>query len=448
MLMATLLTSRMRRIRALSWTVIALVMMAWSVGTMLRAQDASPGAMSDTNAPASASGLAPAAETPASADSTAATPASDGTSSIAPGPAQTLAPHTAAGAIPPDTASSTYLLQPYDLIDVDVYSEADLHKPARLGADGTALLPLIGSVKLGGLTVAEATELVRQRYATGFVKNPSVLITVMQYRKSTFSILGLVAKPGIYEIPEGAHVNIVDAISLAAGYLPRAAQNEVTVKRTVDGQLQTLTVRAGDMAQDPNTVPFEILAGDTVMVPAAEYRKSNFSILGQVQKPGVYEIPEGAHLSVVEAISLAGGYGPMAAQNSVTVKRLVNGKLAILNIKAADMAQDPGIVPFEVLPGDIVLVQYRNSTFSILGQVNKPGIYEIPEGGDVNIIEAILMAGGYTRTASQNNVTVKRMAGGKQTIYKIKAAEMAQDADSVPFEILPGDIVKVNESWY
>jgi polysaccharide export outer membrane protein len=94
------------------------------------------------------------------------------------------------------------------------------------------------------------------------------------------------------------------------------------------------------------------------------------------------------------------------------------------------------------------MVQFRNSTFSILGQVNKPGIYEIPEGSHVNIIEAVLMAGGYTRTAAQNSVTVKRLVAGKPTVFKVKAGDMAQNVELTPFEVLPGDIVKVNESWY
>ncbi len=344
-------------------------------------------------------------------------------------------PPSAAGSSTAETASSTYRLQPYDLIDVDVYSEEDLHKPARLGADGTALLPLIGSVPLGGLTVAEATDLVAKRYAAGFVKNPSVLITVLQYRKSTFSILGQVLKPGIYEIPEGAHVSILEAVSLAGGYVPKAAQNSITVKRLVDGKDAMFKVKAADMAQNPDAAPFEILPGDTILVPESLYQKSNFSILGQV------EIPEGAHVTIIDAISLAGGYTPMAAQNSITVKRMVDGKLAILKINASDMAQNPNIVPFEVLPGDSILVQYRNSTFSILGQVQKPGLYEIPEGARVNIIEAILMAGGYS-------VTVKRLVNGKLTTVKVHAGDMAQDPDLVPFEVQPGDIIKVNESWY
>ena len=360
-------------------------------------------------------------------------------------PLQATTPAAHAVAISTETMSSTYRLKPYDLIDVDVYSEEDLHKPARLGSDGTVLLPLIGSVKVGGLTVAEATNLIAKRYASGFVKNPSVLITVLQYRKSTFSILGQVVKPGIYEIQEGGHVTIIDAISLAGGYTPTAAQNAVTDKRVVDGKVTTFKIRAGDMAQNPNVAPFEVQPGDSVLVP---YHNSTFSILGQVLKPGMYEIPEGAHVTIIDAVSLAGGYTPMAAQNSITVKRTVDDKLAILTVNASDMARNPDVVPVEVLPGDSVLVPNRNSTFSILGQVLKPGIYEIPEGSHVNIIEAILMAGGYTRTAAQNGVTVKRMLDGKLAILKVKAGDMAQDPEVAPFEVLPGDIIKVNESWF
>jgi polysaccharide export outer membrane protein len=138
----------------------------------------------------------------------------------------------------------------------------------------------------------------------------------------------------------------------------------------------------------------------------------------------------------------------MAAQNAISIKRLVQGKLIILKIRAGDMVQDPNLPAFEVLPGDSILVPYSSSTFSILGQVEKPGIYEIPEGSHLNIIDAILMAGGFTKEAAQNSVTVKRLVNGKLAALKVRAADMAEEPGLVPFEVLPGDIVKVNTSWY
>ena len=147
-------------------------------------------------------------------------------------------------------------------------------------------------------------------------------------------------------------VSIVEAISMCGGFGANAAQNAVTVKRTVDGKPQTLRVRAGDMALDPNVTPFEVLPGDAILVVPSDYEKSTFTILGQVARPGLFQIPEGAHLTIIDAISLAGGFTLTASQNDVAVKRMVKGNLDILTVRAKDMEQDPNVAAFEVLPGD------------------------------------------------------------------------------------------------
>jgi len=182
------------------------------------------------------------------------------------GGVSTPTPESASPTVPSAMVSSTYTLSPYDVIDVAVYNEEDLHARARLGSDGTALLPLIGSVSLGGKTVAEANELIRDRYAQGFVKDPHVLVTVLEYRKSTFSILGQVVRPGIYEIPEGTHMSIVDAILLAGGFTRIADQNGVKVKRMVKGKPAVFKVKAGAMADSSDVAPFDIEPGDVIKV--------------------------------------------------------------------------------------------------------------------------------------------------------------------------------------
>ncbi len=322
-----------------------------------------------------------------------------------------------------------------------------MHKPARLGSDGTVLLPLIGSVKVGGLTVAEATDLIAKKYGAGFVKNPSVLITVLQYRKSTFSLLGQVAHPGIYEIPEGAHITILEALSMAGGFGPTAAQNSVSIKRKEDGKDIVLKVRAGDMAQNPDAAPFEVESGDTILVPASQFQQNSFTVLGQVAKPGLYQIPEGSHITIIDAVSLAGGYTPTALQGAITVKRMAGGRVTTLKVNGSAMGQSSA-EPFAVQAGDSIIVPYGTSTYSILGQVEKPGIYEVPEGSHLNVLDAILTAGGFTRLAAQNSVLVKRMVNGKVTILKVRAGDMAKDPNVAPFEVLPGDIISVKESWF
>jgi polysaccharide export outer membrane protein len=167
---------------------------------------------------------------------------------------------------PSVTVSSTYRLSPYDVIDVSVYNEEDLHTRARLGSDGAVLLPLIGNITLGGMTVSEANEAIKKRYAAGFVKDPHILVTVLEYRKTTFSILGQVERPGIYEIPEGTHMSIVDAVLMAGGFTRLAAQNSVRIKRLVKGKATVFKVHAGDMADRSDVAPFEIEPGDVIKV--------------------------------------------------------------------------------------------------------------------------------------------------------------------------------------
>jgi protein involved in polysaccharide export with SLBB domain len=170
------------------------------------------------------------------------------------------------GGVTETAVSSTYRLAAYDVIDVSVYNEEDLHTRTRLGSDGTALLPLIGTVSLAGKTVSEANDLIRDKYAKGFVKDPHVLLTVLEYRKNTFSILGQVTRPGIYEIPEGTHISVVDAILLGGGFTRLASQNDVTVKRLVHGKPTVIKVKAGSMADSSDVAPFEILPGDVIKV--------------------------------------------------------------------------------------------------------------------------------------------------------------------------------------
>jgi protein involved in polysaccharide export with SLBB domain len=136
-------------------------------------------------------------------------------------------PSSANTAMPSPTVSSTYRLSPYDVIDVSVYNEDDLRTRARLGADGTVLLPLIGTVDLGGKKVI---------------------------------------RPGIYEIPEGTHMSIVDAILMAGGFTRIADENGVKVKRIVKGKAAVFKVKAGEMADASDVAPFEIEPGDVIKV--------------------------------------------------------------------------------------------------------------------------------------------------------------------------------------
>lgn len=86
--------------------------------------------------------------------------------------------------------------------------------------------------------------------------------------------------------------------------------------------------------------------------------------------------------------------------------------------------------------------------FSVLGEVVNPGVFKIEKDQQLNVIEAIATAGGYTEKANQIDVAVKRMVKGKWVVLHVNAKAMAINPDIVPLEILPGDIIYIRESQF
>lgn len=91
---------------------------------------------------------------------------------------------------------------------------------------------------------------------------------------------------------------------------------------------------------------------------------------------------------------------------------------------------------------------YAKKTFTMLGQVQKPGTYPIEGNESISLLQAIGMAGGYTRIANPSNVVVKRNEGGVEKVYNFNAKKMARTATDSTFRIMPGDVITVAESIF
>ncbi|CAF0703256.1 polysaccharide biosynthesis/export family protein [Candidatus Methylacidithermus pantelleriae] len=100
-----------------------------------------------------------------------------------------------------------------------------------------------------------------------------------------------------------------------------------------------------------------------------------------------------------------------------------------------------------VNPQVVVSVLESEQKITILGQVQKPGAYALPLERPLNLLEAIAMAGGYTRLADPGRITVKRKEGGKEKVYRVNAKAMAH-REVEPFTVLPDDIITVPESLF
>jgi len=159
----------------------------------------------------------------------------------------------------------TYRLSPNDVVRVKVFQEDDLTTELRLAKDGTATFPLLGVINIGGKTVDEAAAAIRDLLGKDYLVNPQVTLTVVEYSKRRFMVLGQVQKPGSYDIPSEESVTLLQAIAMAGGFTRLAVQSKLTVVRTFGGK-KTLSVDVKSNANDPDTKPFEIQPDDTIIV--------------------------------------------------------------------------------------------------------------------------------------------------------------------------------------
>ena len=99
---------------------------------------------------------------------------------------------------------------------------------------------------------------------------------------------------------------------------------------------------------------------------------------------------------------------------------------------------------------NVALIGYAKRRFTVLGQVNRPGSYEMPEGspGGIDLLEAVAIAGGYTRIAAPERISVRRHRNtGNDEILKVNAKRVAK-GEGGGFLVVPGDTVTVGESIF
>jgi protein involved in polysaccharide export with SLBB domain len=98
---------------------------------------------------------------------------------------------------------------------------------------------------------------------------------------------------------------------------------------------------------------------------------------------------------------------------------------------------------------NVSLVSYAKRRFTVLGQVNRPGSFEMPEGSPsgIDLLEAIAMAGGYTRIAAPERITVRRHGAKGDEVLKVDAKRLARGSTN-NFKVIPGDTITVAESIF
>jgi len=238
-------------------------------------------------------------------------------------------------------------LGPGDLIDLTVFHLPELILKVRVGSDGTVNLPLLGEIKLGGMSVRDAEGSIAQSLMERqFVIHPEVSIFVEEYATQGMNVSGEVAAPGVYQLL-GPH-RLYDAIAEAGGFTSKAGRT-VTIIHSPDNRVETIDLSTAGL---PLSVNVRIFPGDTIMVAKAGV----VYVLGEVNKPGAFLLENNTSLSVLKAIALAQGTTKVASlRHAVVIRSSSQGRVVteiplnkICRAKAPDLqlkAEDIVFVP-------------------------------------------------------------------------------------------------------
>lgn len=246
---------------------------------------------------------------------------------------------------------ANYIVGPQDVLTVTVFNEPQLSGRFRVENDGQFSFPFVGRIRAGGTTLREIGETIRRKLADGYLKDPQVTVEVEQFRSQSVFVMGEVRTPGKYTLT-GA-VTLIEALA-QAGSTTSAAGNEVlilhpkeatkgapTLPEDGDADVERVNLRnieGGKLSQN-----VAIRDGDTIFVPKAE----RFYVIGQVRNPGSFVLEP--NMTVLQAVSLAGGVSDRGSNRRIRIVRIVENKKREFDAKPTDIVQ----------AGDTIVVRQR-----------------------------------------------------------------------------------------
>ena len=282
--------------------------------------------------------------------------------------------------LPQDAVRPNYVLGPNDQILIRAPEVEEINeRPFRIDSEGNINLPLLGRVRAGAVTVQELeADLVRR--LREYVREPQVIITVVQFRSEPVFFVGAFKNPGIY--PLAGRRTLVEMLT-ALGGLQANASRRIRVTRqaeygpiplpnaVVDPEKKISTVEISMASLQQNVNPAEdilLQPYDKISVERAELVYMN----GEVTKVGSIELGERDSISITQALTQSGGFSKDANRSELRVLRPIENtnRRAEIDINF-NRVLDGKDNDFPLLPNDLLYVSrsYKGAFWKGFGQL-------------------------------------------------------------------------------
>ncbi len=295
-------------------------------------------------------------------------------------PAEETQPPAVPRELPQDAVRPNYVLGPNDQVLIRAPQAEEINeKPFRIDADGNMNLPLLGRIKAGGLTVQELeADMVRR--LREYIREPQVIITVVQFRSEPVFFVGAFRSPGIY--PLQGRRTLVEMLTAIGGLQPNASRHIKVTRRAEYGaiplpsaledsekKVSTVEISMGSLRENVNPAEDILLQPyDVISVERAEMVYIN----GEVGRVGGIELGERDSISISQALTLSGGLSRDAKRTGVRVLRPIvntNRRAEIdVDVKRVFEGKDND---FPLLPNDLLYVpkSYSRVVWTTIGQL-------------------------------------------------------------------------------
>jgi polysaccharide export outer membrane protein len=304
--------------------------------------------------------------------------------------------------------SPNYILDFGDIIEIQLVGQDNSTENYALKRDGSISLPDIGKIKLAGLSINDASSIIKTKISSVFI-GTEAYITLTNVRDINVMVSGNAFNPGIYTL--SGNSNMLHALGVAGGINDYGSYREIDLIRN-QKVIETLDMYDVLITGFYNS-KITLRPGDIIFVRPV---KKIVSVDGAIKMPAKYELNNDQNLS--DAIEYANGLTVDADLENVFLDRVLDGKVESLPIR--------NIKQFNTIPsndGDKIFIRKHSfRSVNIFGAVLKPGRYLMAEGESIN--DLIDKSGGYTKNAyplgaiyeNKNALLINKMA--KDILYE------------------------------
>jgi polysaccharide export outer membrane protein len=240
---------------------------------------------------------------------------------------------------------------PHDLLEVSVFDLEQFNRTVRVADDGSITLPFLGRIEVGGMTPIQVERRIATLLGEKYVNDPQVSVFVKEHQSRMVSVSGAVRTPSTFELH--GKKTLLDVISEAGGFTEDVGRAVYVVRALPDGSTERFSIDLEKLVhQGEPALNVPIRPGDVVYAPIES--KITIYVNGAVRTPGSYDFKHGDQITLLRAITKAGGTTERAAEKRIQIlRRHRDGGQSVIPVDLkkvrAGKVPDPDLLPEDVI---------------------------------------------------------------------------------------------------